>query len=299
MRPLLIDSLPLERAVLESPLAPAMLGGLKPAGRRRPRHPPRPAAPAARRRTARAPAGLRGRDDRAAALADGRADAGGARRARRRRSPPRATIEGYDGVEQQIASIAGNGYDTAASHLTANVALWPRPVVLFAEPEGAGPASTHASATALTGAARAAIAPTFAFEQRDEAESAAILCRRGVRVRDRAARRPRRAAPRRAARLPPARAGPEDEGRDRRRSSRCAADRGPSGPTCSASRGSAQAAGAATPVDGVYRSDVTMAQLKRGPGFDDGEDNPRTSGTSRSSCATGASASAGPPTARR
>ena len=53
---------------------------------------------------------------------------------------------------------------------------------------------------------------------------------------------------------------------------------GPSGPTCSASAGAQQAAGAATPVDGVYRADVTMAELKRGPGFDDGEANPSNVG---------------------
>ena len=81
--PLLIDSLALERAVLESPLAPAMLGGLKPAGvvglgiLPGPLRRPLGVAPLVK------PAGLRGRDDRAAALAGGRRDAGGARRTRR------------------------------------------------------------------------------------------------------------------------------------------------------------------------------------------------------------------------
>ena len=57
------------------------------------------------------------------------------------------TIEGYDGVEQQIAAIAGNGYDQIASHLTANVALWPRPVVLFANPKVLDSTRPTASAT--------------------------------------------------------------------------------------------------------------------------------------------------------
>ena len=81
--PLLIDSLPLERTVLESPLVPAMLGGLKPAGVTGlgilpgPLRRPLGVAPLVK------PQDYARRDDRAAALAGGGADAGRARRARR------------------------------------------------------------------------------------------------------------------------------------------------------------------------------------------------------------------------
>ena len=45
-------------------------------------------------------------------------------------------------------------------------------------------------------------------------------------------------------------------------------------PACTAGAQAGDAATGATPVDGVYRSVVTMAQLKRAPGFEAGEDNP-------------------------
>ena len=45
-------------------------------------------------------------------------------------------LEGQlDGLEQQVASIDGNTYDDAARYLTANVNLWPRWVVVFMNAE--------------------------------------------------------------------------------------------------------------------------------------------------------------------
>ena len=40
-------------------------------------------------------------------------------------------IDQFDGIEQQTAAIDGNRYDTVGKHFTANVNLWPRPVVIF------------------------------------------------------------------------------------------------------------------------------------------------------------------------
>ena len=37
-----------------------------------------------------------------------------------------ADISGYDGLEQQIESIAGNQYDDDVKWITGNVQLWPR-----------------------------------------------------------------------------------------------------------------------------------------------------------------------------
>jgi TRAP-type transport system periplasmic protein len=42
------------------------------------------------------------------------------------------SIAGLDGIEQQISEIQENEYDRAGQYLTANVGLWPRPLVLFA-----------------------------------------------------------------------------------------------------------------------------------------------------------------------
>ena len=44
-------------------------------------------------------------------------------------------MTGFDGLEQQAASIAGNQYDPVVRWMTTNVGLWPRPVAIVA---GAG-----------------------------------------------------------------------------------------------------------------------------------------------------------------
>jgi TRAP-type transport system periplasmic protein len=176
--PLLVDSLPLERAVLQSPLAGQMLDGLEPAGVTGLGILPGPL---------RRPLGVarlvRPQDYAGATIALARSQVGArtleALGARGAWLPATGSIEGYDGVEQQIASIAGNHYDATASHLTANVVLWPRPLVLFANPEALS-SLTDRQRDALMGAAKDALAPTFAFQQKDEAENTAVLCRRGV-----------------------------------------------------------------------------------------------------------------------
>jgi TRAP-type C4-dicarboxylate transport system substrate-binding protein len=43
-----------------------------------------------------------------------------------------ASIAGLDGIEYDISDIAGSRYDGVGKYLTANVVLWPRPIVLFA-----------------------------------------------------------------------------------------------------------------------------------------------------------------------
>jgi TRAP-type transport system periplasmic protein len=176
--PLLIDSLPLERTVLESALVPAMLGGLKPAGVTGLGILPGPL----RRPLGVAPL-VKPQDYAGATIALQRSQVGArtlaALGAHGKPLPSMGTIDGYDGIEQQLNSIAGNGYDRIASHLTANVALWPRPLVLFANPKALSGLDVRQRA-ALTGAAEAAFAPTLAPQKHDEAESAAVLCRRGV-----------------------------------------------------------------------------------------------------------------------
>jgi hypothetical protein len=45
-------------------------------------------------------------------------------------------------------------------------------------------------------------------------------------------------------------------------------------PSCAPAGTGEQAAAGATPVDGVYRTDLTLAEIRRAPGFSAGEDNP-------------------------
>jgi len=89
-----------------------------------------------------------------------------------------APIDGMDGLEQQLESVAGNQYDDVATSATANVALWPRPLVVF------GGAKAMAALTAeqvrvLREAVRAAAEPTARLNVDGEIDGTAQLCRRG------------------------------------------------------------------------------------------------------------------------
>ena len=168
--------------------------------------------------------------------------------------PSAGAIDAYDGVEQQVDSIDGNGYDKLDKYLTANVNLWPRPIVLFMNSTAFDGLSGRQRA-ALRDAARVALPATLAAEQASEQEGAESLCRRGVHVRHGQQRRPGGAASRGAARLRPTRARRADQGRDR-------ADPGhalrsglppPTRRRAPTPARRSSAARKATPIDGVYR----------------------------------------------
>ena len=86
----------------------------------------------------------------------------------------------FDGIEQQIASIQGNGYDATGRYLTANVTLWPRPLVPFANRK-AFQALDSDQQRALVEAAANVISDHTAADRGGEEEAAGILCRRGLR----------------------------------------------------------------------------------------------------------------------
>jgi TRAP-type C4-dicarboxylate transport system substrate-binding protein len=274
--PLLIDSLPLEGAVLKSPLVPEMLGGLKPAGvvglgilpgpLRRPLGVKRLVKP---------------QDYQGDTIALQHSRVGsrtlsvlGARGAD---LPAFGSIDGYDGVEQQISSIMGNTYDRTASHLAANVALWPRPLVIIANPKALS-TLTDRQRKALEGAAKAAFTETLAIQGTEESDAAAVLCRRGVTF-DTAGKADL-AALRRA--VQPVYTGLEQRAETKAAIAQIEALRARAAtappPACNEADRAEQAATGATPVDGIYRSDVTMAQLKRDPKLEDGEDNTGNTG---------------------
>jgi TRAP-type C4-dicarboxylate transport system substrate-binding protein len=90
------------------------------------------------------------------------------------------SIAGLDGIEQQISEIQENEYDRAGKYLTANVGLWPRPLVLFASRK-AWAALTPAERRVLRQAATAdQTAETQGIRDVARVETA-ILCRRGLR----------------------------------------------------------------------------------------------------------------------
>ena len=93
--------------------------------------------------------------------------------------PATRAMTGLDGIEEQISSIEGYQYDKVGRYLTANVSLWPRPLVLFAN------GKTWA---ALTSAQRRMLRQAVTGDQAAETDVArgnertdtAILCRRGL-----------------------------------------------------------------------------------------------------------------------
>ena len=263
--PLLVDSLPLERAVLQSPLAGQMLDGLKPAGVTGLGILPGPL---------RRPLGVsrlvRPQDYAGATIALQRSQVGArtleALGAHGASLPAAGSIEGYDGVEQQITSIAGNRYDAIAGHLTANVALWPRPVVLIANPHALS-SLTARQHDALTGAAKDALAPTFALHQKDEAEATAILCRRGVKFEN--ARAADLAALRRAVQPVYDRLERDAVTKDaiaQIRALRADAGAPADAPNCAGAgsgAGGAKSAGKRTPIDGTWTVTTTRKEAAK------------------------------------
>jgi TRAP-type C4-dicarboxylate transport system substrate-binding protein len=175
--PLLIDSYEAERRVLEGPLAGRMLAalphglagiGVLPGPMRKPLG----TAPFTE------PADFRGRAVAItrSAVASATLRALGARGVE---IPSGGDIAGLDGVESQVDSIQGNGYDGNAKYLAADVNLWPRPLVLFAS-RRAFDRLTAEQRDVLRRAAAEAVGPTLAQIEHDERDAAGILCRRGV-----------------------------------------------------------------------------------------------------------------------
>jgi TRAP-type C4-dicarboxylate transport system substrate-binding protein len=91
-----------------------------------------------------------------------------------------APVAGLDGIEQQISGIQSNQYDRAGRYLTANVSLWPRPLVLFANGK-TWAALTSAQRRMLRQAVIGDQAAETNVVRGNERGDTAILCRRGLR----------------------------------------------------------------------------------------------------------------------
>lgn len=89
--------------------------------------------------------------------------------------PSSAELAGLDAYEQQLDSIAGNGYQDQASHLTENLNLWPRPLVIVAGPDAYDQLSEE-QRDALHEASRAAMVDALVGAASSDRDTAAILC---------------------------------------------------------------------------------------------------------------------------
>jgi TRAP-type C4-dicarboxylate transport system substrate-binding protein len=177
--PLLIDSYAVQERVLQSPLVREMLAGLEPIGlvglgvlpgpMRKPLGISRPLV---------APADYAGLTIgvQQSLVADETMRALGARPVW---FAGMAKIDRFDGIEQQTVSIEGNRYDTVGKHFTANVNLWPRPLVIFAGKQVFDTLSPD-QRNALRQAVANVLPAQTATHRRDEQDATGNLCRRGL-----------------------------------------------------------------------------------------------------------------------
>jgi TRAP-type C4-dicarboxylate transport system substrate-binding protein len=178
--PLLIDSYALQDRVVRSPLIGQMLAGLRPLGLAGIGVLPGPLRkPLGIARPLRGPsdyAGLR-IGTQQSLVADATMRALGARPVWFGSEGP---VHGLGGIEQQITEIQSDGYDKAGKYLTANVSLWPRPLVLFANSKAWAALTPGQRAILRQAVTDDLAAETQAVRYGDQSD-AAILCRRGVR----------------------------------------------------------------------------------------------------------------------
>ena len=93
--------------------------------------------------------------------------------------PSSAKLDGLDAYEQQLGSIAGNHYDKRAKYVTANVNLWPRPLVIVMGKEAFASLADEQQST-LRDAAAAAIPKALEASRAEDEEATALLCKRGM-----------------------------------------------------------------------------------------------------------------------
>ena len=93
--------------------------------------------------------------------------------------PAGATLDGLDAYEQQLASIAGNGYVAQARYVTGNLNLWPRPLVLIANPDTFDDLGDR-QREALRRASRDAVLPALEASSAEDGEGADELCAQGM-----------------------------------------------------------------------------------------------------------------------
>jgi TRAP-type transport system periplasmic protein len=177
--PQAVDSMALQQKVLDGDLPPQMLAGLKPSGLTGIGLLPGPMRkPAGITRSLLAPADYQG-----ARIAFG-SSAVADRALRALGAIPVASafegtaVDGFDGIEQQVASVSGNAYDGTVRTITENVNLWPKPMVVVA-----GATAIHRLSDRqlgwLTSAARDSVDATAQAQMKADTDGLPPMCRRG------------------------------------------------------------------------------------------------------------------------
>ncbi|MFL5928421.1 MAG: hypothetical protein ACJ77E_15935 [Gaiellaceae bacterium] len=88
------------------------------------------------------------------------------------------TLAHLDGIEEQLSAILGNSHDNVARFVSANVVLWPRPLVLFAGRKVYDSLTPDQRIT-LRAAAAGAVSAALAASRHEDAVALRALCARG------------------------------------------------------------------------------------------------------------------------
>jgi TRAP-type C4-dicarboxylate transport system substrate-binding protein len=88
------------------------------------------------------------------------------------------SLGALDGIERQVATIESDRLDAEGSHLMTNIALWPRPLVVYANERSYGKL-TGDQRRILRMAAANAVSTKLAGERGLEAETTGNICRKG------------------------------------------------------------------------------------------------------------------------
>ena len=93
--------------------------------------------------------------------------------------PSGASLDGLDGYEQQLSSIVGNRYGSSAGYVTANINLWPRPLVIFVNPNVFA-SLTETQQAALRDSAAAAAQGALTDSRAEDDAAVLAICDEGM-----------------------------------------------------------------------------------------------------------------------
>lgn len=96
-----------------------------------------------------------------------------------KKEPGGASLDGLNAYEQQLASIVGNRYNATARYVTANLDLWPRPLVIIMG-DKTFDRLTPAQRRVLEQAGKAAVPAAIAETKAEDASAARELCALGM-----------------------------------------------------------------------------------------------------------------------
>src|SRR5215831_4305189 len=185
-------------------------------------------------------------------------------------------ITGFGAAEEHISAIQGNQYDRAGTYLTANVNLWPRPLVVFASGK-VWAALTPVQQAILTLAVTDDLTAETNVVRGNERTDTATLCRRG-RLRFLDASPADLTALRRAVQPVYAQLDRDPQTGRFIRQIEALRQAIPAEPTPSCGH-TARLAGTAGPLDGVYQFTDTAAESAAVPGTSQGDVVPENYGS--------------------